>query len=174
MSWDFLVRYPSPLKKLWDNYEMYLCSFITHLSEMIRYLITFAVDTMWADLIPHSHNKIVGTCILPKGFTYAKCWRSPPPLVRMLYCDITSYWRLHAASNAPNVTAPDDRRVHSKDRMATGGGKLKSCKKNLSQSDFLHRKSHMHCPRIEPGPPWCEADDSSPELWCHNETIFNL
>jgi hypothetical protein len=34
-------------------------------------------------------------------------------------------------------------------------GKLKNSGKNLSQYHFVHHKSHMDCPGIEPGsPPW--------------------
>jgi hypothetical protein len=36
-------------------------------------------------------------------------------------------------------------------------GKPKNSGKNLSQFHFVHHKSHMDRPRIEPGPPWWEA-----------------
>jgi hypothetical protein len=30
---------------------------------------------------------------------------------------------------------------------------------NLSQSHYVHHKSHMTGPGLEPGPQWCEASD---------------
>jgi hypothetical protein len=38
-------------------------------------------------------------------------------------------------------------------------GKPKYSGKNLSQYDFVHHKSHMDRPGIEPGPPRWEAGD---------------
>jgi hypothetical protein len=44
--------------------------------------------------------------------------------------------------------------------------------KNLLQYHFVHHKSHMTCPGTEPGPPWWETGNYSPELW-HGH-IFSL
>jgi hypothetical protein len=48
-------------------------------------------------------------------------------------------------------------------KWSTGGmkltGKLKYSKKILSQCHFVHHKSHMDRPGIEPGPPRLEASD---------------
>jgi hypothetical protein len=36
---------------------------------------------------------------------------------------------------------------------------------NLPQRHFVHHKSHLTRPGIEPGPPRLEASDQPPELW---------
>jgi hypothetical protein len=41
----------------------------------------------------------------------------------------------------------------------------RSTRRKLAQGHFVHRKSHMIWPGIEPGPPRWEAGDRPPELW---------
>jgi hypothetical protein len=41
----------------------------------------------------------------------------------------------------------------------TGRGKSKDSERNLSQSHFVHHKSHMDCPGRDPGPPQRESGD---------------
>jgi len=42
-------------------------------------------------------------------------------------------------------------------------GRLKNLEKNLSQCHSVHQKSHMDCPRIEPGPPCFQGGDFLPQ-----------
>jgi hypothetical protein len=37
--------------------------------------------------------------------------------------------------------------------------KIGSTRRNLPQRHFVHHKSHMTWPGLEPGPPWCEASN---------------
>jgi hypothetical protein len=50
---------------------------------------------------------------------------------------------------------------------------------NLPQGHFVHHKSHMTRPRLEPGASQWEASDYSPELWqisvsCEVELNLNI
>lgn len=35
----------------------------------------------------------------------------------------------------------------------------------MSQCNFVHHRSHIDCPRCEPGLPWWEASNKPPEIW---------
>jgi hypothetical protein len=45
-------------------------------------------------------------------------------------------------------------------------GKTEVFEENLLQFLFVHHKSHMTSPGLEPGLPWWEAGEQPPQLWC--------
>jgi hypothetical protein len=64
-----------------------------------------------------------------------------------------------SATNWPIVPAPDDRWSVEQSVEWKLAGENEVLGENLSQRHFIHHKSHMTWPGLEPGPPPWEAVD---------------
>jgi hypothetical protein len=66
-----------------------------------------------------------------------------------------------SAGNWPIVPAPGDRAIVRMDNLVELrlAGEIGVLRENLSQRHFVHHKSQLTIPGLEPGPPLCEASD---------------